>query len=69
MLFGHGERLTREQALGAHKVVVIERLILSAAVGAIYGPAVGVLLLLIVAIAATQVAQMVLRNRYEFASD
>jgi 4-hydroxybenzoate polyprenyltransferase/geranylgeranylglycerol-phosphate geranylgeranyltransferase len=67
MLLGHGERLTRKQALGAHKMVVIERLILSAAVGAIYGPALGMLLLLVVAIAVTLVAQMALRNRYEFA--
>jgi 4-hydroxybenzoate polyprenyltransferase/geranylgeranylglycerol-phosphate geranylgeranyltransferase len=68
MLLEHRERLTRKQALGAHKVMVIERLILSAAVGAIYGPALGMLLLLVVAIAVTLVAQMALRNRYEFTS-
>ncbi|MFN2638132.1 MAG: UbiA family prenyltransferase [Gemmatimonadaceae bacterium] len=60
------ERLTRKQALGAHKLVVIERLILSAAVAAIYGQTMVVLILLVVAIAATQIAQMALRDRYEF---
>ena len=68
MLLAHRERLTRKQALGAHKVVVVERLVLSAAVGAIHAPAPLVLLLLIVAIAVTQIAQTLLRNRYEFAS-
>ena len=68
MLLAHQERLTREQALGAHKVVVIERLVLSAAVGALHGPVLLVLLLLVVAIAATQITQTLLRNRYEFTS-
>lgn len=68
MLLAHREALTRKQALGAHKVVVIERLILSAAVGTIYGPVFLVLLVLVVAITITLVAQALLRNRYEFAS-
>jgi geranylgeranylglycerol-phosphate geranylgeranyltransferase len=66
VLFGHRERLTSKQALGAHKVMVIERLILSAAVAAIYGSTLGVLLLLVVVTVVTQVAQMALRNRYEY---
>lgn len=66
VLFGYGENLTRKQALGAHKVMVIERLILSGAVAAIFGPALTVLVLTLGAITATQVAQSVLRNRYEF---
>ena len=68
VLFGYGEDLTRKQALAAHKVTVIERLILTAAVAAIYGPALMVLLLLLSVSVAAQVAQVVLRNRYEFSS-
>lgn len=68
VLLVHRERLNRKQALGAHKVMVIERLILSAAVGTIYGPVFLVLLALVVAITITLVAQAALRNRYEFAS-
>ncbi len=67
VLFGYGENMTRKQALAAHKVMVIERLILAAAVAAIYGSALMVLLPLLFAATATQVAQIVLRNRYEFA--
>jgi geranylgeranylglycerol-phosphate geranylgeranyltransferase len=60
---------TRRQALAAHKVVVLERLVLSAAVAAIYAPAATVLLLLFVALAATQAAQALLRDRYEFSPE
>jgi geranylgeranylglycerol-phosphate geranylgeranyltransferase len=67
VLLGHGGRLSRKQALGAHKMMVIERLVLTAAVAAIYGSALGVLLLLVVVTAVTAIAQMALRNRYEFA--
>ena len=66
VLFGYGENLTRKQALGAHKVMVIERLTLGGAVAAIFGPALTVLALTLGAITATQIAQSVLRNRYEF---
>ncbi len=68
MLLAHRGQLTREQALGAHKVVVLERLILSAAVATIFGPTLPVLVLLAVVLTATQLAQMSLRNRYEFDS-
>lgn len=68
VLFGFRERLTRRQALGAHKVVVIERLVLGTAVAAIYGPPLPVLTLLILTIAATLISQALLRNRYEFGS-
>lgn len=60
------KRLTRQQALGAHKVIVLERLILSAAVAAVFGPIEVVLPILAIVVVATQVAQMTLRNRYEF---
>ncbi len=68
MLLRRMKGLTPREALAAHKLVVLERLVLSSAVAAIYGPAPKVLLLLVVAVAATQVAQALLRNRYEFAS-
>jgi geranylgeranylglycerol-phosphate geranylgeranyltransferase len=68
VLLAHRGALTREQALGAHKVVVLERLVLSAAVAAIFGPDLVVLVLLAVVLVATQVAQVSLRNRYEFDS-
>jgi 4-hydroxybenzoate polyprenyltransferase/geranylgeranylglycerol-phosphate geranylgeranyltransferase len=64
-LFANRKRLTRKQALGAHKVMVIERLILSAAVSVVYGSALVVLPLLAVTLAATQIAQLALRDRYE----
>ncbi len=67
VLFGSRGKLTRGRALGAHKMMVIERLVLSAAVAAIYGSALVVVLLLVVTMAVTQIAQMALRNRYEFA--
>ena len=65
-LFFYRKRLTRPQALSAHKAMVIERLILSAAVALLYGPAVVVLSLLAAVIAATEISQIILRNRYEF---
>ena len=68
VLFGYGDDLTRKQALAAHKVTVIERLIMTAAVAAIYGSTLMVLLLLLSVSVAAQVAQVVMRNRYEFAS-
>jgi geranylgeranylglycerol-phosphate geranylgeranyltransferase len=68
MLLAHRGKLTREQALGAHKVVVLERLVLSAAVATIFGPTLVVLALLAAVLVATQLAQMSLRNRYEFDS-
>ena len=68
ILLGYGENLTRKQALGAHKVMVIERLILSGAVAAIFGPVLTVLVLTLGTIVLTLTAQMVLRNRYEFSS-
>ena len=68
VLFRYREGLTRRQALGAHKVVVIERLMLAAAVAAIYGSPLTVLALLALTIAATLVSQALLRNRYEFGS-
>jgi uncharacterized membrane protein len=68
MLLAHRGELTREQALGAHKVVVLERLVLSAAVATIFGPTLVVLALLAAVLVATQLAQMSLRNRYEFDS-
>lgn len=69
MLLAHREELTRQQALGAHKVVVIERLVLSAAVAAVAGSALVVLPLLAVVITATWISQVSLRNRYEFGSE
>lgn len=66
VLLAHGREPSRQQALTAHKVMVIERLILSAAVATIYGPILIVLLLLATVAAATQLAQVALRNRYEF---
>jgi 4-hydroxybenzoate polyprenyltransferase/geranylgeranylglycerol-phosphate geranylgeranyltransferase len=66
LLLRHRGSLTRKQALRAHKIMVIERLIVSAAVAAVYGPTLLVLLLLVVVTVATQIAQMALRNRYEF---
>ena len=66
MLLVYRRTLTRKQALDAHKVIVVERLVLSGAVAAIYGPALWVLPLLAVVVAATQLAQVLLRNRYEF---
>lgn len=66
VLLAHRGDLTREQALWAHKVVVLERLVLSAAVAAIHGQPGVVLVLLAVVLVATQIAQMSLRNRYEF---
>ena len=68
MLLAHRGRLTREQALGAHKMVVLERLVLSAAVATIFGPTLPVLILLGVVLSATQLAQMLMRDRYEFDS-
>lgn len=68
VLFGSREGLSRRQALGAHKLVVIERLILGAAVAAIYGPPLTVLTLMILTLAATLISQALLRNRYEFGS-
>lgn len=66
MLLTNRARLTRQQALAAHKVIVVERLVLSGAVAAIYGPVWLVLSLLAATVVATQVAQALLRNRYEF---
>ncbi|ABG05672.1 UbiA prenyltransferase [Rubrobacter xylanophilus DSM 9941] len=67
MLLAHGEGgPDRQQALGAHKVMVAERLVLSAAVAAIHGPAPVVLGALAAALALTQTAQLLLRDRYEF---
>lgn len=59
--------LSRRRALWGHKVLVIERLVLSAAVAAISGPAAVVLILLAAVAAATALGQAALRNRYEFA--
>lgn len=66
ILLGYGNNLTRKQALSAHKVMVVERLILSGAVAAIFGPGLTVLLLTLGAIVLTLTAQSMLRNRYEF---
>ena len=66
VLLTYRTMLTRQQALAAHKVIVVERLVLSGAVAAIYGPVLLVLSLLAAMVVATQVAQALLRNRYEF---
>jgi hypothetical protein len=69
ILLAHSEGPTRRQALSAHKIMVIERLTLSAAVAAIYGPILVVMLLLAAVATATQTAQLLLRNRYEFGNE
>jgi geranylgeranylglycerol-phosphate geranylgeranyltransferase len=57
-------RITRPQALRAHKVLVAERLVLMSAVIAAYAPA-AALWLLAATLAATLGSQALLRDRYE----
>lgn len=66
VLLTRRKKLTRQQALGAHKVIVVERLVLSAAIATVYGPISVVLPLLAAVVVATQTAQVTLRNKYEF---
>lgn len=64
---GDGPSSRRIVALGAHKVLVIERLILSVAFAATVMSPVKALVLLAALASATWWAQLRLRNRYEFA--
>ncbi len=64
---GEARSQRRVAALGAHKVLVIERLILSVAFGATVLSPVKALILLAVLASATWWAQIRLRDRYEFA--
>ncbi|MBX6765010.1 MAG: UbiA family prenyltransferase [Rubrobacteraceae bacterium] len=66
LLLLNRHRLTRPQALAAHKAMVIERVILSGAIAAVHGPAPVVIGVLVFVIAATELSQIALRNRYEF---
>lgn len=59
------ERVTRPQALTAHKFFVVERLTLMCAFIAIYIPAPVALGLLACTLAATAISQLLLRDRYE----
>jgi hypothetical protein len=58
-------RVTRAAALGAHKYLVAERLVLMSAVIAIYAPPAVALGLLVCTLAASLGAQWALRDRYE----
>jgi hypothetical protein len=64
---GNTSSSRRVAALGAHKVLVIERLILSVAFAATVMSPVKALVLLAALASATWWAQLRLRNRYEFA--
>lgn len=67
-LLRRGDRLTRPEALGAHKWLVGERLTLVSAVIAARAPAPLAIALLVGALGATYGAQAVLRDRYERAA-
>ena len=66
---GDGRRnrrgVTRARALGAHKLLVVERLTLLSGVIAIFAPAWMALALLVFTLAATLLAQATLRDRYD----
>lgn len=64
-LWAHREFVTRQQALSAHKVLVVERLTLVSGVIAIYGPAWLAVALLLATGALSLGAQAWLRDRYE----
>jgi len=58
-------RVSRPQALSAHKYLVVERLVLMSAFIAAYAPAAVALVLLAVAVAASVGSQILLRDRHE----